>query len=186
MSQLALPLVDPDTAPDGVRATLAAVRTKYGFLPNLYRFFAHAPPVLDAYLALSECYGRTSFTATERNLVQLVVSRENGCLYCVAVHSTVGDMQKDDPAVIDAIRDGTPIADAKLQALRQLTEALVRGRGHAEPEIAAFVQAGYTQTQVLEILIGIAQKTLSNYTNHLVSTPLDPVFAARKWTPESR
>jgi len=85
--------------------------------------------------------------------------------------------------VIDAIRAGEPIDDAKLEALRQLTQALVRGRGHAEAEIAAFVEAGYEPSQVLEVLIGISLKTLSNYTNHIVETPLDDAFAARAWEP---
>jgi alkylhydroperoxidase family enzyme len=117
-------------------------------------------------------------------VVLLAASRENGCRYCVAVHSTVGDMQTDPSYVIGAIRDEAPINDPKLEALRQLTRALVRGRGHAEAEIARFVEAGYEPSQVLEVVNGVALATLSNYTNHLVETPLDEAFAERAWTPE--
>ncbi|TAK33558.1 MAG: hypothetical protein EPO40_00060 [Myxococcaceae bacterium] len=99
------------------------------------------------------------------------------------MHSTVGDMQRDDPQFIDALRDGRPLGDAKLEALRGLTTALVRGRGHAPSEVEAFVAAGYRVEQVLEVLVGVTMKTLSNYTNHLAATPLDKVFQARAWTP---
>ncbi|MBI4951514.1 MAG: carboxymuconolactone decarboxylase family protein [Myxococcales bacterium] len=183
MSQLSLPLVDPESAPEPARTTLAATAKRYGFLPNLYRVFANAPIALDAYLAVSACFERGTLTPGERNVVLLAASRSNGCRYCVAVHSTVADMQKDDPKVTEALRAGVPIEDQRLEALRRLAEALVTGRGHAEAELAAFVEAGFAASQVLEVLVGIALKTLSNYTNHIAVTPLDGVFAARAWTP---
>jgi uncharacterized peroxidase-related enzyme len=175
--------IDPDQAPDDVKATLAQVRERYGFLPNLYRVFALAPVSLDAYLAVADVFERSSLSPLERNVVLLAASRVNECHYCVAVHSTVGDMQKDPPHVIDAIRDDQPIDDPKLEALRRLTQALVAGRGHADREVQAFVAAGYRTSQVFEVVVGIMLKTLSNYTNHLAATPLDGVFEKRAWAP---
>lgn len=183
MPQPQLPLINVETAPEAVRATLLAIEQKYGFMPNLYRVFASSPAALDAYLALSAAFQRGTLSATERNVVHLAASRENGCRYCVAVHSAVGDMQRDDPQLIDAIRDGRPLHDARLEALRALTAALVRGRGHAPAEIETFVQVGYRVEQVLEVLVGVTMKTLSNYTNHIAVTPLDEVFRARAWAP---
>lgn len=182
MSALPLPLIDPATAPVAVWTTLQNVEKSYGFLPNLYREFAHAPIALDTYLAVSDIFGRGTLSATERNVVLLTVSRANGCKYCVAVHSTVNDMQKVDASITAAIRDGKPIGDERLEALRVLTDTLVSERGHAsEGVIQRFLAAGFTPGQVLEVLVGISLKTLSNYTNHLVATPLDPVFQARAW-----
>lgn len=175
--------IDMTAAPDDVKAKLADVQKRYGFLPNLYRVFALAPISLDAYLAVSDIFQRSTLSALERNVVLLTTSRANECRYCVAVHSTVGDMQKDPPEIIDAIREDRPLADAKLEALRQLTRALVDGRGHADREIHAFIAAGYRSSQVIEVLVGIMMKTLSNYTNHLASTPLDGVFERRAWAP---
>jgi len=183
MPALSLPLVDPAEAPAPVAATFALVEQNYGFLPNLYRVFAHAPVSLEAYLAVSEIFQRGTLSATERNVVLLTTSRANECRYCVAVHSTVADMQKDAPSIPDAIREDRPLGDERLEALRRLTVALVEGRGHADAEVQSFVSAGYRPEQVLEVLVGIAMKTLSNYTNHLAETPLDKVFAARAWTP---
>jgi len=181
MPALTLAPIDPENAPEAVAATLADVRARYGFLPNLYRYLAHSPGVLKGYLALSELLAAGTLSATERNVVLLAVSRENECHYCVAVHSTVADMQHDDTAVTDAIRNGTPIGDPRLDALRRLAQALVRDHGHADAEVADFLAAGFEPEQVLEVVLGIAMKTLSNTTNHLVQTPLDPVFAKRAW-----
>ena len=186
MSKLNLPLLDSKTAPETVRPTLATVEKKYGFLPNLFRVFAHAPIAVDSYLALSDSFQRSSLSPAERNIVLLAISRENGCEYCVAVHSTVADMQKDPPHHTDAIRNGVPIDDRKLEALRQLTQAVVRGRGHLEAgQIQAFLDAGYQAHHVLEILVGVAMKTLSNYTDHLAEPPLDQAFAGRAWKPKA-
>ena len=181
MSQLSLPLIDPATAPESLRATFSDVQKRYGFLPNLYRVFANAPIALDAYLAVAEIFQRGTLTATERNIVLLAASRENGCHYCVAVHSTVADKQKDDRKMTEALRTGAPIDDRRLEALRRLTTALVRDRGYADTEVRDFVEAGFQPAQVLEVLVGITLKTLSNYTNHLAETPLDPVFVTREW-----
>lgn len=184
MSKLELPVQDPAVVAEPARTTLANIQKQYGFVPNLYRVFSNAPPALDAYLAINAVFQKTSFNATERNVILLAASRENGCRYCVSVHSIVADMQKDSTAITDAIRDGRPIDDARLEALRKLTQALVAGRGHADAEIQAFIDAGYRPEQVLEVLVGVTLKTLSNYTNHVARPPLDQAFSARAWAPE--
>ncbi len=182
-----LPLLGSTTAPEAARPALATVEKRYGFVPNLHRVLAHSPAALDAYVALGDCFARATLSPTERNLVLLAASRENECEYCVAAHSAVADMQKDPPHHTDAVRNGVVIDDRKLEALRRLTQALVRGRGHADASaLQAFFDAGYQTHHVLEVLVGVAMKTLSNYTNHLAATPLDPAFAARAWKPEAR
>lgn len=186
MSALSLPLLSPETAPEPVGATLRDLQARYGFLPNLYRELGHAAPALHGYLALSEAFGKGTLTATERNVVLLAASRANGCRYCVAVHSTVADMQRDDAKVTAAIREGVPLSEPRLEALRLLTTALVERRGHADDAVAAFLGAGFTPAQVLEVLVGVTLKTLSNYANHLLQTPLDAAFAARAWSPGER
>lgn len=162
---------------------LADIAKKYGFQPNLYGVFAHSSAPLKAYLAVSEAYEASSLSPLERNVVLLAAARENGCKYCVAVHSAVGDMQKHPADVIDAIRNDTVIKDAKLQALRIFTQAVVRNRAHLEnAQVDAFLAAGYQPAQALDVLVGVTLKTLSNYTNHLTEPPLDAAFAGRAWT----
>jgi alkylhydroperoxidase family enzyme len=85
--------------------------------------------------------------------------------------------------VVQAIRNGRPIADKKLEALRRFTAAVVTSRGWpSDADTGAFLNAGYGRQQVLEVVLGVGIKTLSNYTNHIADTPLDQAFATAAWS----
>lgn len=181
---LNLAVLDPDTAPPQTKETLAEVKRKYGFLPNLYGIFAHSPAPLQAYLGISAAFEQSSFSPLERNVILLATARANDCRYCVAVHSTMGDMQRHPTDITDAIRNDTPIADARLEALRRFTQAVVVERGRpGDSALQAFLKAGYSEVQVLEVIVGVTLKTLSNYVNHVADTPLDKAFEARRFQP---
>ncbi len=173
-----------DSAPEESREMLEATRRRFGFLPNLTGAMAEAPATLKAYLALGEAFGETSLTPVEQQLVLLTVSRHNGCTYCMAAHSAGAAMAGMDEEDVAALRAGTSLQDSRLEALRRFTLDLLKkhGRPTAEDQ-EAFLAQGYTRAQILEVLVGIAMKTLSNYTNHLVGTPLDDAFAAVAWSP---
>jgi len=181
-------LFTPDDAPEASREQLADVKKKMGgFLPNLYRQMAQSPAVLEAYLTLSRLLGETSFTPAEQQLILMTASARNGCVYCVAAHSSGARMAKLDQDAIAAIRDGTPITDAKLQALRVFTETVLDTRGKVgEAQMAAFTGAGYAETQAIEVLVGISMKALSNSFARMVETPLDDMLAKLAWQGNDR
>ena len=165
---------------------LASAEKAFGFIPNLLGVFAESPAALKAYLTIGQLFDESSFSATERQLVILAASRFNECRYCVAAHSTIADMQMVPADVVESIRNDQPIADRKLEALRTFTTAVVEKRGWVtENDTAAFITAGYTKAQILEVTLGVSYKTLSNYTNHIADTPLDDAFATRSWAPVS-
>ena len=173
----------PENAPEGSRPILEGAQKALGFVPNLYGTFAGSPELLKAYTTIGQLFDQTSFSPTERQIVLLAVSATNGCDYCVAAHSTIADMQKVPADVVTALRDGTPIADAKLEALRTFATTLAEKRGWAdESDVQAFLAAGYTQANVLEVILGVGMKTLSNYTNHVAETPLDAAFQPKAWS----
>jgi len=172
-----------ESAPGGSRDILEKARKGMGFLPNLYGVLAESPAALRAYSSFAEVLQGTDFTLAERNLIWLAISRANGCTYCVAAHSAASAMGKVPEADIQAIRDGLPLADPRLQALRRFTEVLVERRGWAPgAEVEAFREAGYSSRQLIEVVAFVSHKTLSNYLNHLAETPLDAVFAPLAWT----
>lgn len=172
-----------DTAPEAAKEILAGAQKSFGFLPNLLGVMAEAPALVNAYITLNRIFQETSFSPTERQIVMLTASYENGCDYCVAAHSVIAGTQKVPQNVVQAIRDGVPIADAKLEALRRFTAILVNTRGWpADADVDAFLKAGYGKQQVLEVILGIGAKTLSNYTNHITHTPLDRAFSAAAWS----
>lgn len=171
------------SAPEASRELLEIVKKRYGFLPNLLGVLAEAPPALKAYVALGEQLDQSTLDPIERQIVLLSTSFENKCHYCMAAHSGGAKMQKMPEEVLQALRDGKPIDHPKWEALRRMTQVLVRERGWVpEKEIEAFLSAGYAKRQLWEILIGVAQKTLSNYVNHLAHTPLDEAFKPLAWT----
>ncbi len=176
----------PATAPDASTPMLEGAQRAFGFVPNLLGNMAHAPALLQAYMAVSAAFDTTSLSPTERQVVLLATSVRNGCTYCVAAHTVIAGMQKVPSAVVEALRAGAPIGDAKLEALRRFVEETVESRGWPSVSTeAAFFDAGYTSAQALEVLVGVAQKTMSNYMNHMASTPLDAAFAGGAWSREA-
>lgn len=172
----------PDSADAEGREILEKVQGKYGFVPNLIGNMAHAPATAKAYLALGDLVGETSFDATEQQVILLAVSRYNECEYCVGAHSALSAMQKVPADVVESIRDDKPIADEKLEALREFTTTVVEHRGRLSVEDTGnFLAAGYGKAQILEVVLGVAMKTISNYTNHIAKTELDPAFAEFSW-----
>ena len=170
------------TAPAASRPLLEGAEKAFGFVPNLLANLANAPAALEGYLSLSKIYGKTSLSATEQQVVSLAASVDNGCDYCVAAHTTIGQGQKIEASVLEALRNDQPLADGKLEALRRFAKAVVRERGWvSEADQAAFLAAGYTAAQALEVVLGVSMKTLSNYTNHLTGTPLDAAFQGNAW-----
>ena len=168
----------PETAPEKARPILDGAKRKFGFVPNLLAALAEAPAALEAAVSLMDALARSSFTPTEREVVLIAVSAKNGCDYCVAAHSTIAGLQKVPAEVIAALREGRPIADPRLEVLRRFAETVVEARGWvSEADVQAFLAAGFDRQQVLEVVLGVAFKTLLNYTDHLVDTPLDDAFA---------
>jgi uncharacterized peroxidase-related enzyme len=175
----------PESAPEAARPLLRGAHAKLGFVPNLYAGLAEAPAALNGYFQLSDRVAETSLTPIEQQVLALAVSAANGCTYCMAAHSTIARTMVGAPdEVVDALRSGQPIADPKLQALREFAEAVVRERGDVQGALLeSFVAAGYQRQQVLEVLLVVAMKTLSNYANHLLDTPVDVAFRSESWSP---
>jgi AhpD family alkylhydroperoxidase len=118
----------------------------------------------------------------EQEIVLLAISRANRCAYCVAAHSTVADVAKVPTEVTDALRAGDALPDARLDALATFTTTVVDKRGlPSRADVEAFLAAGFEERDILQVLLDLAVKTLSNYSNHLLHTPVDAVFADRAW-----
>jgi len=164
------------------RPVLEAAAKKFGFVPNLLGMLAESPAAAETYMALSGLFDKTAFTPVERQVIALTISYLNDCTYCVGAHSAVAKQARMDDDVLAALRAGTELPDPRLQALRGFTAAIVGERGFASPRaVHEFLDAGFTKAQVLDVIVGIAFKTVSNYTNHITQTPLDDAFAPFAW-----
>lgn len=181
-----LGLAEIEDAPEESRRLLESTRQKIGMVPNMYRSMAHSSGLLATYVdGYNRFRAQSGFSPAEQEVVFLTISRYNECYYCMAAHSVLADTASNVPvAVTDAIREDRPIDDPRLGALSAFTQVLLETGGHPTvSDVEDFVSAGYSHAQVFEIVLAIAVKTLSNYTNHLVGTPVDAVFGGRAWQP---
>lgn len=166
------------SAPEGSKETLRAIEKAFGFIPNLMATFANSPAVLKGYMALDAAWNESRLNAKERQLILLAVSIQNQCGYCKAAHSTLlKQALKVDAALVEAVRAGSTVGDAKLDALVRFTKDVVAERGFAsEKAKSAFLAAGYDETQMMEVIVGVGLKTISNYIVHLNPITLDDAF----------
>lgn len=168
-----------ETAPDASQETLKSIKKGFGFIPNLMATFANSPAVLNGYMSLDAEWSKSSLSALEQQIILLTTSVENKCRYCIAAHSTIlKSMMKVDTEVVNSIRSKTPLKDLKLNALVAFTREVVAERGHAsESSKTKLINVGYSEVTMMEILVGVALKTMSNYLDHLNPTPVDTAFA---------
>jgi len=159
-----------------------------GMVPNLHAVMAESPALLEAYQMVSGIFSsKTNLNATEQQIIVMTNNRLNGCAYCMAAHTSIMQMAKVPGDVITSLRDGTSIADPKLEALRVFAEKVNLKRGWVEDaDIEVLLAAGYTKRTVFDVIVGTAYKVLSNYTNHIAQTPLDKVFVKNEWSADTQ
>ena len=176
-----------DTAPEGSRELLANAQAKFGFLPTILGAMAESPTTLEGYLTLSGIFEKSDLSAVERQLVLLAISRENDCHFCVAAHSGGSKRAGLDGDAIEAAREGEPLADAKLNALRDFAIAMTISRGQIDAAtLQAFLDAGYTKQNAFEVILAISVKVMTNYVDALAEVPLNEQLAPLAWVPPSK
>lgn len=176
------PFHDETTAPEASRDSLAQSKAAYGFVPSLHAAMAEAPGLLAAYKFVHEQFSNSSFDKDELTVVWQTINVEHACHYCVPAHTGIAKSMGVDDAITDALRNETPLPTDHLEALRTFTQIIVRERGNVtDAQLQAFLDAGYTKQNVLEVILGLSQKIMSNFTNHVTQTPVDSVFQKFEW-----
>ncbi|WP_405399001.1 carboxymuconolactone decarboxylase family protein [Maribacter sp. Asnod2-G09] len=174
---------DIESAPEGSKGLLENSQKSFGMIPGLHGVLAASPQILEAYQTLHKLFTETSFNNDELTVVWQTINVEHACHYCVPAHTGIAKMMKVDDAITEALRNETPLVDEKLEALRTFTLSVVRNRGNVTQEdLDTFYAAGYGEQQVLEIILGLSQKVISNYTNHIAHTPVDAPFQGFAWS----
>ena len=154
------------------QALFDALKGKLGFVPNLYATLAHSEHALGNYLTFQG--GKSSLSAKAREVINLVVSQVNGCAYCLAAHTAIGQMVGFSGEQIMEIRRGRASFDARLDALAHLVRSIVSERGHADPALVqAFFDAGWTEGNLVDAIVVIGDKTVTNYLHATTRVPVD-------------
>ncbi len=171
-----------ESAPENAKARVETAFKNNGFLPNLIGVLANSPEALAFYQEVGKLNANTTLTAGEREVVQIIAAKVNECGFCVAGHTKLATLKKllSDNA-IQSSRAVAPAEfdDVKLSALASFTVAVMAKKGAvADVELQAFFDAGYSQQQAVEVVLGVALATLCNYTNNLAQTEINPELQA--------
>jgi len=179
MSRIDVPSYD--TVSPANRALFDNLKKAVGKVPNLYATMAHSENALDSYLALQGA--KSSIAGKAREVVNLVVSQVNECEYCLSAHTLVGKMMGFTDAQLMEIRSGRASFDPKLDALARLSKAIVIQRGKVDESIVeAFFAAGWTKENLVDTIVAVGDKIITNYLHGVTKVPVDfpaaPALAA--------
>jgi AhpD family alkylhydroperoxidase len=178
------PSLTIETAPAAARPILRASGQQFGFVPAPVARGALSPALLGQVLAGLRAFDQTSLSHLEREVVALTTAYEQGCSYCMALHSALLARSPEHAPVLEALRSGSPLRDVRLETLRGFSREVLLARGQVQPATwERFEQAGFTSEQALEVVLGVGAYVLSTLLNIVAEAPLDPAFAPFAWSP---
>ncbi len=172
MNRIAIPTTDQ--TPAGSQPLLAAVQKQLGVIPNLMKLVGNSPAALEGYLSLNSALAKGSLGAKTAERIALAIAEINGCSYCLSAHTYLGkNVAKLDDAEIAANRAGAS-TDPKADAAVRFATRVALQRGHVtDADIQAVKSAGFSDAEVLEIVLHVALNTLTNYVNEVAQTEID-------------
>ncbi|WP_200836921.1 carboxymuconolactone decarboxylase family protein [Streptomyces sp. WAC05374] len=158
-----------ESAPVASRPVMEAVAHRMGgHLPPAVARMAASPELLEGFMTLTAMFDRTTLEPVARETVIMAVATRNGCQVCVDLHTRKLRALGAGTAVIAALRDGTPLPDERLEAVRRFVDAVYATTGEVSDEdLAAFLSHGYTERNALEVVMGIGTYTMSTFANRL-------------------
>jgi len=161
-----------DEVSEANQAIFDQLKSGLGFVPNLYAYYAKNETALGDYLSLQN--RKSTLSKKEREVVNLVVSEYNGCNYCKAAHTVIGGLNGFTPEQILEIRTGVASFDDKLNALATFTLAVAKNKGViATEQKASFFNAGYTEANMIDVVMVIGDKIISNYLHNITDFAID-------------
>lgn len=143
-----------------------------GFVPNLYATYAYNDTALGDYLTLQN--RKSTLKAKEREVINLVVSQINGCRYCQSAHTALGKMNGFSDDQILEIRSGSASFDSKLDALAKFVSSITINRSKpSEEALNNLFEAGYNKANLVDIIMVIGDKFISNFIHGATNIPID-------------
>ncbi len=170
------------SAPEKSRPVLEQLQQSFGFIPNLAAAIANSPKLLTAFAAVFQQVHSSSLTEKEIQIVLLTDAVANSCAYAVAFHTALALNQGVSSEETDAVRARLLPKDLRFAALSTLAKTLIEKRGHSnEQELDAFLAAGFTKDQILEVITIVAASTITNYAGTIADPPLEEQFQQFAW-----
>ncbi len=148
------------------------LKEKLGMVPNIYATYALSENALPRYMAFAG--GKTSLDNKEKEIVNLVTSQVNNCTYCQAAHTAIGKMNGFSDEQIISIRKGDASFNKKYAALAALVKEIAENQGRASDSVLnAFYEVGYTQENLVDVIVNVGEKATTNYLHNATKIPID-------------
>jgi AhpD family alkylhydroperoxidase len=173
-----------ESAPEKSKPALRALQQNFGLIPNLAASMAESPVLLNGFAGAFQNFHGGSFTNAQRQTLLLANAVANRCTWAVAFHSTLALKEGVAPSDVQAIREQRGPKDPQLAGLAGLTRKLIEKRGHLEEgDLRAFIDAGFGNDQVLEVIAGLAVSVMANYAGNITQPPVEAPFQQQAWRP---
>ena len=148
------------------------LKSKVGFVPNIYATYAYSKNALARYLNFAN--GKTSLNNKEKEVINLIVSQVNECSYCQAAHTEIGKMNGFSEEQTIELRQGKASFDEKLDALVKLAGAIAENQGKISDEVLEnFFDAGYTKENLVDVILNVGEKATTNFLHNVTEVPVD-------------
>jgi alkylhydroperoxidase family enzyme len=170
------------SAPGNSKSALEQLQKAFGVLPNIAAAIANSPKFVNSLVGLFGQVHSPGLSEAENQIVLLTDAVTNSSTYAVAFHTTLALQQGISSEETTAIREGRLPKDKRFAALSRLAMTLIEKRGHvSEQELDAFLAAGFTKEQVLEVVAIVAASTITNYAGTIANPPLEDPFRQHAW-----
>ena len=170
------------SAPENSKAGLQQLQQVFGVVPNIAAAIANSPKLINSLVGVFQQVHSSSLTEPEIQIVLLTDAVTNSSAYAVAFHTALALQQSVGADITGAIRERRLPADPRFAALSTLAKTLIEKRGHlSDPELDAFLSAGFTKEQVLEVVAIVAASTITNYAGTIANPPLEDPFRQYAW-----
>ena len=144
-----------------------------GKLPSIYGQMAHSEPAVRAYLALEAALTASPLTLREVEAVKLWVSERNQCKSCLSIHNVKAESAGFEAVQVQAIRAGQAIGQPRVDAVVAFTREVVDNQGRvAEGVRQNMLDAGFTDGELIDIMLAAVTITFTNYFNGMNDTTL--------------
>lgn len=171
-----------ESAPEQSKPVLRQLQQNFGLIPNIAGAMAESPVLIGGFIGVFQKVHTGTFTEAQIQTLLLTNAVTNACSWAVAFHTALALKEGLTPADVEAIRDGRAPADRKYAALSTLTKTAIEKRGHLDDkDVDQFLEAGFSQDQVLEVLTALAASTITNYAGNITQPPLEAPFQEYVW-----
>jgi alkylhydroperoxidase family enzyme len=174
------------SAPDASKPALQQLEAGFGFIPNVAGVIANSPVLMKAFTAVFANVHSGSFAEDEIQIVLLTDAVANASSWAVAFHSALALRNQVSEEDVRAIRECRLPSTPKHSALSGLARQLIEKRGHVSTaQLETFLNAGFEQEHILEILTILAASTITNYAATIADPPLESQFQKHAWNPKA-